>query len=151
MAAPSDINDVVIAVRNATIPLAPGFVVIDQDTPAVDKNDELPRIIASPAKDDMLGEVYAATRIGVVYPIQLTFVGASNRSQDTGRGSIARTKERVRRRFDMKQPFAISYDILPDLYRIDVTGGSPIERRAWLALYDIQLLFVFIELINTPD
>lgn len=120
--------------------------VIVRDVAEIRRDDTLPLIMVTPSQDRQDTELYSAFRETVLYPVQLSFVGASNKSQIVGRGFLQDWKEQCRILFNNKQPFAIPRTTLPDLYKIEVRGAAPLDRGAWKVHYNAQFLFVFVYL-----
>lgn len=128
--------------------------VVDRDRPLFNPaRDTVPLIEVSPAKIQESNEIYSASRIGIVYPVQITLVGASDSSQTEGRGLLDEWKESIRRSLEEKQPMLIS-NYLSSLdnsyvYNSWVVGGEPLDQTAWGLNYDVHVLFGLVEIVET--
>lgn len=116
--------------------------------------DPIPLIIVSPGRYKQDDERYSSFDVGIVYPVQITFIGSSDRSTTSGRGLIQEWKETVRRKLEETQPFLIQAQLAtsaPSLQVRDqlVTGGQPLDDKAWAVNYNVQVLFLFMEIMES--
>lgn len=121
--------------------------VVARDVPIVlpKEIDDLPLIIASCSDLNCRSIYQSAQRATRLFPVQVTVIGASNRSTVSGRGLVQEWKEAIWEAFLKQQPRILD-DYLADLYSQTVQEAEALSSQAWKGQYNVQILFVMVEL-----
>lgn len=109
--------------------------------------ENLPMFLVSKAEMPQDSIVFSATRVGILYPCQLTYIGASNRSQTPDLALSDEDKQSARKLFERMQPYAIVHN---DFYKSEVRAAQPIDEKSWKEHFDVQVLIILVWLNYTP-
>lgn len=121
---------------------------VARDKPVVEKEDVLPFCLVTCSRDPQDPQEHKyldAQRGTVVYPVQLTLVGPSNRSHSEGLGMLQLVKEQLREAFAKQQPRLLE-DRLPLLWKQEVRSPAPMDDKPWRSMYVVLVLFVMVTL-----